>query len=120
MRTIVQTIVMVLLAFSLVAASEADKAGKKVLSKDDALALAVELANAECEESFGERPFDLKSFEVVKDGGRWRWGELDVHGENGYSARVSFNLKGAKDSVEVYLSTDRNARERRRLREKTE
>jgi hypothetical protein len=86
-------------------AADAAKSGR-VLSRSGALKLAVNLANDRCRDRFGVAPFDTSSFAMELDGSRWRWGGLDVHGVDGYSAKVSFDKKGQKDSVEVYLSMD--------------
>jgi hypothetical protein len=76
------------------------------LSEDDALALAVSIANEECFKRYSERPFNEESYMIKFEEGRWRWGRLDLSGEHGYSAIVSFDSNGKNKTVEVYYSTD--------------
>ena len=76
------------------------------LDRAQAAAMAAKLANEECLRQFDNAPFDTASFALEFSDGRWRWGRLDVHGEKGYSARVSFDPDGGNDSVEVFFSTD--------------
>jgi hypothetical protein len=68
--------------------------------------LAVELANNECKAKFSVAPFNSKSYQIYFDGGWWRWGTLELVGEGGYSAVVSFDARGEHQHVEVIVSTD--------------
>lgn len=77
------------------------------LTEDEALALAVDLANDECFRKFTQSPFDPATYAVEFRNGRWEWGDLDQFGIHGYSARVSFDVCGGDRRVEIYLSTDR-------------
>lgn len=79
----------------------------KKLKRHQALNLAVKLANEKCQQQFNVSPFDTNSFEIKLADNRWKWGNLDIHGIDGFSAEVSFDLKGEKDAVKIYLSTDR-------------
>jgi len=76
------------------------------LSSDQALELAVGLANEECRARFSRTPFDRATSDVQLAGGRWSWGGLDHAGPEGLSAAVSFDEFGGDRHVEVYLSTD--------------
>jgi hypothetical protein len=86
--------------------SSRDMGGRDVFSQEEALALAVQLANAACLEQYGTEPFDEDSYPVVFADGRWRWGDLDVHGEHGFSAIVTFGPRGEHPGVEIFLSID--------------
>lgn len=76
------------------------------LSKSEALVLAVSLANKECDLQYSLAPFDTSSYAIEYRDGLWHWGGLDLRGFDGYSAIVSFDAKGASQSVEVFFSTD--------------
>ncbi len=76
------------------------------ISKGEALALAVTLANGECLEKFSEAPFNISSYPIELKNKRWHWGRIDLAGINGYSAIVSFDVRGKDRRVEVFLSTD--------------
>ena len=82
------------------------RSGNGELTASEALALAVELANEECRARFAEAPFTSDTYEVFFEGRRWHWGALDLAGEGGYSAIVSFDARGGDRRVEVFLSTD--------------
>lgn len=77
------------------------------LSQDQASALAVSLANSKCMEEFHEAPFREHDFPLVLKDDTWIWGDLDLSGVNGYSARVSFNRSGGDRNVEVFYATDK-------------
>lgn len=76
------------------------------LTREQALRLAVNLANQECQTRFSQAPFDTTTSHVLLVGNRWSWGGLDVAGPAGLSAAVSFDKSGADPLVEVYLSSD--------------
>jgi hypothetical protein len=78
-----------------------------LLSKADALALAVALANEQCFKTYSEQPFTEDSYTMTFENGRWRWGHLDLSGQYGYSAVVSFDSKGEDRVVEVFYSSDK-------------
>lgn len=86
-------------------ASSRQTAGHE-LTRTEALALAVELANEECEVRYSATPFTITSYEIVFVDGRWSWGTLDHAGDQGFSAVVSFGARGEDREVEVFLSTD--------------
>ena len=79
---------------------------EKRITQDEALALAVQLANERCMKRFAVAPFDRSTYSIVFREGRWYWGELNVRGVDGYSAIVSFDETGSARKVEVFLSTD--------------
>ncbi len=79
---------------------------ERPLSKDEAVELAVAIANEECMKNFSAAPFDASSYPIELRDGRWRWGALDPAGLGGFSAIVSFDANGNNRSVEVFLSTD--------------
>jgi hypothetical protein len=76
------------------------------LSEDEALKLAVTLANEKCTKRFSSAPFDTSTFAVAFKDGRWEWGGLDVKGVDGFSAMVSFDEFGLNRKVDVFYSTD--------------
>lgn len=86
--------------------SNAGRSPDRELSEQEALALAVNLANEQCEQTYGTRPFDLSTFQIVFREGRWRWGTLNVAGAYGFSAMVSFDRAGGEQRVEVFFSED--------------
>ena len=79
---------------------------ERELSKSEALVLAVSLANKECDLKYSSAPFDTSSCAIEYREGLWHWGGLDLRGFDGYSAIVTFDAKGASQSVEVFFSTD--------------
>jgi hypothetical protein len=79
---------------------------RRAISKQEALALAVTIANKECMERFSTSPFDSTSYPIEFKHGRWQWGAIDLAGANGYSGIVSFDAYGNNQRVEVFLSTD--------------
>lgn len=81
------------------------KSNIDALSEADALALAVSLANEECFNRYSKRPFNEESYKIKFEEGRWLWGRLDISGEGGFSAAVSFDSNGKNKAVEVYFST---------------
>ncbi len=83
-----------------------DAGEQSVLTQEQALKLAVELANKECEVRFKAQPFDLASYPIRFQDGYWSWGGLDLAGPHGLSASVSFDARGEDRHVEAYLSTD--------------
>ena len=76
------------------------------LSESEALSLAVTLANEECTKRFSQTPFNQSSFAIEFRDEHWRWGALDVHGESGFSAVVSFDAHGGDRTVVVFFSWD--------------
>ena len=76
------------------------------LTAPEALTLAVELANKECEATYSTAPFEPSSYSITFEDGRWHWGALDQAGEGGFSATVSFGARGEDRKVEVFWSTD--------------
>jgi hypothetical protein len=86
--------------------AQRQKAGERELSRSDALALAVSLANEECARKYETAPFDVSSYPIEYLDDRWQWGAVDPHGVHGYSALVSFDGRGGSRSVEVFFSTD--------------
>jgi hypothetical protein len=83
-----------------------DLTGQK-LSESQALSLAVELANKECDSSYSSKPFTSSSYSIEFRDGRWHWGSLDLAGEGGFSAAVSFGARGEEQQVDVFFSTDK-------------
>jgi hypothetical protein len=81
-------------------------AGSAVLSEKQALQLAVNLANAECADRFGEAPFEASNYPISFRNGRWFWGILDVYGVHGFSALVSFDARGDDRKTVVFFSYD--------------
>jgi hypothetical protein len=55
---------------------------------------------------YGATPFDESNYSIEFKDGRWRWGDLDIYGVYGFSAKVSFDPNGKSRTVEVFLSTD--------------
>ena len=76
------------------------------LSRQQALQLAVSLANQECQAKFSTAPFDTATSRIHFVDGRWSWGGLDLAGPAGLSADVSFDAHGDDRRVEAYLSAD--------------
>jgi len=76
------------------------------LNAEEALVLAVKLANQKCLEDFSKAPFDVNTYPIEFQNGRWHWGRFDPAGITGYSAIVSFNKQGLDRNVEVFFSTD--------------
>lgn len=77
-----------------------------LLSKNEALELAVSLANKECMKRFSRAPFALSTYSIELRDGQWRWGDLDPHGTSGFSAIVTFDVNGGNRTIQVFLSTD--------------
>jgi hypothetical protein len=100
-------ILLVAFASALGCQSGARESTGQKLSESQALNLAVELANKECDSNYASKPFALSSYSIEFKDGRWRWGSLDLEGESGFSAVVSFGPRGEDQRVEVFLSTDR-------------
>jgi hypothetical protein len=103
----------ILCTSALTFAGDASGPKAKKLTPSQAASHAVEIANAKRKAEYGATPFDSLSFKAEWKNGRWRWGNLDVHGSDGYSAAVSFDTFGGDDSVEVYFSTDIRSEPRR-------
>jgi hypothetical protein len=80
--------------------------GGRPLERIEAIQLAVQLANAECQERYQCAPFTEASYTIALADGRWTWGGLDVVGEGGFSARVEFDARGGDREAEVFYSTD--------------
>jgi len=76
------------------------------LTGPEALALAVDLANKECNARYSTTPFNASSYPITFRDGLWHWGILDHAGYGGFSAIVTFDSRGEKRTVEVFLSTD--------------
>jgi len=95
--------VLVLMAGCHSASNQPD--GQK-LTESEALTLAVELANKECEARYSFAPFNMSSYLIEFKDGRWHWGSLDLSGESGFSAVVSFGPRGEDHFVEIFLSID--------------
>ena len=76
------------------------------LDEASALALAVDLANAECEQQYSARPFDVSSYRIVFLGDRWHWGEIDPAGPGGFSGTASFDAFGEARRVQVVFHMD--------------
>jgi hypothetical protein len=87
-------------------AGSSSDSDKGALSQSQALQLAVELANEECQAQFAAAPFDTASYSIRFVNDRWWWGGLDLAGPGGLSASVSFDAAGGDRRVEAYLSTD--------------
>ena len=77
------------------------------LDQASALALAVDLANAECAKLYSAKPFNSESFAIVFLGDRWHWGEIDPAGPRGYSGTVSFDAFGEERRVQIVLQVDK-------------
>ena len=85
----------------------ADEYQKAASACDIAAAeLAAELANHECEHRYGRRPFVAEQYSTVLQDGTYHWGHLDVGGQGGFSAMVSFQRDASEPHVEVYFSSD--------------
>jgi hypothetical protein len=76
------------------------------ITEKEALTLAVALANVACMDIYGATPFNISDHSIDSKNGRWHWGDLDIFGVYGFSAKVSFDSYGKNRSVEVFLSTD--------------
>ena len=87
-------------------ASVRQSSAPQELSQQQALQLAVSLANQECQTQFARAPFDTATSGIHFLDGRWSWGGLDLAGPGGLSADVSFDAHGGDRRVEVYLSAD--------------
>jgi hypothetical protein len=107
-RTMQRTLLMSLgLALILCAChSYGGRDGDGALSREEALELAVELANERCRDDFGHEPFDASSYAIEFVGDRWRWGRLDPPGAGGFCAHVSFNARGELREVETCFNSD--------------
>jgi hypothetical protein len=82
------------------------QSGGRILTEVEALTLAVELANKECDARYSFAPFTVSSYLIEFKEGRWHWGSLDLAGESGFSAVVSFGPRGEDPDIEIFLSTD--------------
>jgi hypothetical protein len=100
-------VLFIALATTIGCQSASRESNTQKLSESEALSLAVELANKECESSYSSAPFTLSSYSIEFRDGRWHWGSLDLAGDNGFSAVVSFGPRGEDRQVEVFLSTDK-------------
>jgi hypothetical protein len=78
----------------------------QALTEEEALDLAVSLANEECMRQFFHSPFLASDYPIVFRDERWWWGRLDVGGRGGFSSEVSFDAHGRDRRVRVFLSTD--------------
>ena len=90
------------------------------LTPTEATALATRLANEECHRLYSKRPFKQDWSQAVLRNDKYQWGGLDVGGPGGFSAFVTFGVKGELPFVEVYYSGDtlewRNPMRQRELR----
>ena len=83
------------------------KVGNKQLPKKQAQILCAYLANNECEEIWGQRPFNATYSTVKLKDGIWMWGKhFDPKGINGYVAFVLIESTGLNPKVEVSKSID--------------
>jgi hypothetical protein len=76
------------------------------LTRQDALELAVHLANEMCMSRFSMAPFDTSTYAIKYLDGIWQWGAFDLKGSSGCSAIVSFDRFGLDPTVDVFLTTD--------------
>jgi hypothetical protein len=95
-----------LIALTLMGCAGSHRGHGDALGEQEALALAVSLANDACQTRYHRAPFEAGTYSIDFADGRWRWGRLDPAGPRGYSATVSFDAQGGDRQVEVYLSTD--------------
>ena len=103
----VSRIVNVILAVSLLGCGSTHQAVRSdQLSEDEALELAVVIANTECMDKFGQAPFETSSYTIEFREGRWFWGSMDAHGIGGFSAMVSFDVRGDDRQATVFFSYD--------------
>lgn len=94
------------LALALGCAGTRDGHARSPISRSRALELAVAMANEECMHKFSVAPFDSSTASIEFKNDHWHWGGLDLAGEGGLSAYVTFDVEGKDRRVEVYLSTD--------------
>jgi len=78
----------------------------RILPAQDAAELAARLAHERCKHQFGRQPFSAGQHSARMEDGLYHWGELDVGGEGGFSASVTFRPDGTEPHVEVYFSSD--------------
>jgi hypothetical protein len=76
------------------------------ISPDKAAQLAAKLANDQCDHLYQKRPFTANQYAAKLQDGTYHWGGLDVGGQKGFSALVTFRQNGGDPHVEVYFSTD--------------
>jgi hypothetical protein len=76
------------------------------LTEQDALTLAVSLANQECRTQYDAAPFGAGTYPVRFSDGRWHWGQIDPGGPGGFSGTVSFDAYGEDRRVQVRFHTD--------------
>lgn len=107
MRCYMKCLIPLLLMLTLGCQSASKHLAGRELTESQALALAVELANNECEAKYSFAPFSTSSYLIEFRDGRWQWGSLDPAGESGFSAVVSFGPRGEDRHIEIYLSTDK-------------
>ena len=107
MNRYIKGILSIVLALTIGCQSAFRESTTQRLTESEALTLAVELANKKCESSYSIAPFDLSSYLIEFRDGRWRWGSLDLVGESGFSAVVSFGPHGEDQQIEVFWSTDK-------------
>ena len=106
MSYLMKTLVILVVVLGLGCHASNRQAVDNELTASGALALAVDLANKECDARYSAIPFELSTFPITFEDGRWHWGALDQAGEEGLSATVSFGARGEDRKVEVFLSTD--------------
>ena len=106
MKSLIRLSVTLVIALGLSCQASVHKSGGHELTASEAIALAVDIANQECEARYSTTPFTSESYKILFEDGRWHWGAMDPGGEGGYSAVVSFDTRGEDQRVEVFLSTD--------------
>jgi hypothetical protein len=106
MSALARLAALTLVALVLAGCSQALRGPGDLLGEQEALALAVSLANDACETRYHRSPFGADTYAIMFEEGRWTWGRLDPAGPGGYSATVSFDSRGGERDVEVYFSSD--------------
>ena len=94
------------LCLFLVGCSQHVETTQRVLSSNDAAQLAAKLANDKCENLYRRRPFRGNQYLPKLEKDEYHWGHLNVAGEGGFSALVTFRGSGENPRVEIYFSTD--------------
>lgn len=98
----------IILCIPLILGCHASQSGERTqpITEKEALTLTVALANVACMDIYGATPFNKSDYSIEFKNGRWYWGDLDICGVYGFSAKVSFDSYGKNRTVEVFLSTD--------------
>lgn len=68
---------------------------------------AARLANDQCQQRYGQRPFYADDYEAEFVAGRWNWGGEGGQDVDGFSVYVSFEPDGRRARVEVDRSETR-------------